>query len=81
MNNASPQFGFYVDISGYAEYIAIGIPGTPIGLLNSTNLDGYSGGDSIDRTGGNSDYFENTSQLGCIVCYRNMGFYSFRDNV
>jgi hypothetical protein len=70
VNNASPQFGFYVDISGYAEYIAIGIPGTPIGLLNSTNLDGYSGGDSIDRTGGNSDYFENTSQLGCIVCYR-----------
>ena len=69
VNNASPQFGFYVDISGYAEYIAIGVPGTPIGLLNSTNLDGYSGGDSIDRTGGNSDYFENTAQLGCIVCY------------
>ena len=69
VNNASPQFGFYVDISGYAEYIAIGVPGTPIGLLNSTNLDGYTGNGSIDRTGGNSDYFENTSQLGCIVCY------------
>ena len=69
VNNASPQFGFYVDISGYAEYIAIGVPGTPIGLLNSTNLDGYSGGDSINRTGGGSDYFENTAQLGCIVCY------------
>jgi len=69
VNNASPQFGFYVDISGYAEYIAIGVPGTPIGLLNSTNLDGYSGSDSINRTGGGSDYFENTAQLGCIVCY------------
>ena len=69
VNNASPQFGFYVDISGYAKYIAIGVPGTPIGLLNSTNLDGYTGSGSIDRTGGNSDYFENTSQLGCIVCY------------
>ena len=69
VNNASPQFGFYVDISGYAEYIAIGVPGTPIGLLNSINLDGYSGSDSIDRTGGGSDYFENTAQLGCIVCY------------
>jgi len=70
VNNASPQFGFYVDISGYAEYIAIGVPGTPIGLLNSTNLDGYSGSSSIDRTGGNSDYFENTAQLGCVVCYK-----------
>ena len=70
VNNASPQFGFYVDISGYAEYIAIGVPGTPVGLLNSTNLDGYSGNSSIDRTGGNSDYFENTAQLGCIVCYK-----------
>ena len=70
VNNASPQFGFYVDISGYAEYIAIGVPGTPIGLLNSTNLDGYSGSDSIDRTGGNSDYFENTAQLGCVACYK-----------
>ena len=69
VNNASPQFGFYVDISGYAEYMAIGVPGTPIGLLNSTNLDGYSGSDFIDRTGGNSNYFENTAQLGCIVCY------------
>lgn len=70
VNNASPQFGFYVDISGYAEYIAIGVPGTPVGLLNSTNLDGYSGNSSIDRTGTGSDYFENTAQLGCIVCYK-----------
>ena len=70
VDNASPQFGFYVDISGYAEYIAIGVPGTPIGLLNSSNLDGYSGTDSIDRTGSGSDYFENTAQLGCVVCYK-----------
>ena len=35
VNNASPQFGFYVDISGYAEYIAIGVPGTPIGIYLS----------------------------------------------
>ena len=70
VNNASPQFGFYVDISGYAEYIAIGVPGTPIGLLNSTNLDGYSGSGSVNRTGTGSDYFENTAQLGCVVCYK-----------
>ena len=70
VTDSSPQFGYYVDISGYAEYIAIGVPGTGVPRLSALNMDGYSGTIDVTRSGGNSDYIEDIAMLGCIVCYK-----------
>ena len=70
VTDSSPQFGYYVDISGYAEYIAIGVPGTGVARLRAQNMDGYTGNIDVIRSGGNSDYIEDIAMLGCIVCYK-----------
>ena len=70
VTDSSPQFGYYVDISGYAEYIAIGVPGTGVARLRALNMDGYTGTIDVIRSGGNSDYIEDIAMLGCIVCYK-----------
>ena len=70
VTDSSPQFGYYVDISGYAEYIAIGVPGTGVPRLRALNMDGYTGTIDVTRSGGNSDYIEDIAMLGCIVCYK-----------
>ena len=74
VTDSSPQFGYYVDISGYAEYIAIGVPGTGVARLRAQNMDGYNDttaqGIDVTRSGGSSDYIEDIAMLGCIVCYK-----------
>lgn len=70
VTDSSPQFGYYVDISGYAEYIAIGVPGTGVGRLSALNMDGYTGTIDVIRSGSYSDYIEDIAMLGCIVCYK-----------
>jgi len=70
VTDSSPQFGYYVDISGYAEYIAIGVPGTGVPRLREQNMDGYSGNIDVIRSGANSDYIEDIAMLGCIICYK-----------
>ena len=70
VTDSSPQFGYYVDISGYGEYIAIGVPGTGVQRLRAQNMNGYSGGIDVIRSGSASDYIEDIAMLGCIICYK-----------
>ena len=70
VTDSSPQFGYYVDISGYGEYIAIGVPGTGVIRLRAQNMDGYSGTIDVQRGGQHSDYIEDIAMLGCIICYK-----------
>ena len=70
VTDSSPQFGYYVDISGYGEYIAIGVPGTGVPRLRAQNMNGYSGGIDVLRSGVYSDYIEDIAMLGCIICYK-----------
>jgi hypothetical protein len=68
VTNSGHRVGHCVSISPYGQYLAVGAPGTPVGLINSSNTQHVTTGNpwtgSVDRS--NDDYLQSVAMLGHI---------------